>query len=133
MQLSTIRAGLATRLATISGLRVEQFVPETANPPCAFIGAPTVTFDDDFNGSCTVRFPVLVLVSAADMKRGQDALDDYIDTTGSKSVRAALDADPDLAGAAQSVRLTGVDTPQLYTFGEQSYVGASFTVEVYAA
>lgn len=134
MNLDAIRDGIVTRLQTISGLRVHPRVPDAVEPPAAFLSLNTVTYDDDFEGSSTVLFDLVIVVIGTDAPRGQEALDDYINNTGAKSVYAAIHADPDLAGAAQSVRVVAVDQmDRNITVAETSYVGARFVVEVLAA
>ena len=46
--ISDLRTGLATNLATITGLRTSSFVPDNPNPPIAIVVPVSVSFDDSF-------------------------------------------------------------------------------------
>lgn len=134
MNLDAIRDGIVTRLNTISGLRTHPRVPDALEPPAAFLSLNSISYDDTFEGGSTVVFDLVVCVAGWDGPRGQEKVDEYVNTTGSKSIRAAIVADPDIAGAAESVRVTGVsDMDRNITVAGSDYVGARFTVEVLAA
>lgn len=96
--LTAVMDGLESRLATISGLRVSDVVPDQINPPAAFVGVPPIT---DYHGSMRMgttrlEMPVWVFVSAALDRIGQRALAGYASPSGPTSIRAALEApDPD--------------------------------------
>lgn len=131
--IGAIRDGLAAKLATISGLRVWDTIPEDLEPPAAVVRpAPGsfVRYRRTQSGSTELTFVITVVVSATWTRTAQDALDEYLANTGSKSVLAAMD------GA-----VTGVDdfieVAEATNYGEVviagvSYFGADFIVEVMA-
>lgn len=134
MNIDGIRDGLVTRLQTISGLRVHPRIPDAVEPPAAFLSLSNVAYDDTFEGTGTVTFDIVLLVAGWDAPRAQEALDDYINNTGSKSIYAAVHGDPDLAGAAESVRVLGAnDMDRNFTVAGTDYAGVRFPVEVLAA
>ena len=128
---TTIREGLATRLATITGLRTFAYIPDSVPVPCAIVGLPGIDYLQAMR-SDTVRgeFPVRVLVSRASDRAGQGALLDYMDPTGTKSVKVALDGDNTLGGAASFAVLTSCKPPGVYAIGGVDYLGVEFLVDV---
>jgi hypothetical protein len=128
--IAQIRTGLKDALGTIDGLRVSETILSSPTPPMAMVGSPTVTYDEAFGGSATYSFPVVLIVSRADDKRGQERLDTYLEPSGSASIPAAIHSDPTLGGVVQSV-VVRTGTPGIVQWGEIDYYQAEFTVEVY--
>jgi hypothetical protein len=130
MNIDSIRDGLVTRLATISGLRTHPRVPDLVEPPAAFVNVTGVVYGNTFDGACTVRGEIVLLVARVDGNRGQENLDDYLNTSGAKSVSAAIAGDLDLAGAAHSVQLTEAqDYGGSFLVGDIAYIGCRFVWE----
>lgn len=134
MNLAAIRQGLATRIKTISGLDAVPRVYDSVVPPVAVVANVGGNYDDDFDGDGTVNLKVLLLVSrASDSADAQQALDEYLNPTGAKSVKAKVDADPTLGGACDSARVVGWETETgFYTVGGVDYAGVELNIEVYA-
>lgn len=131
--ITDIREGLAERLRTISGLRVMSTEPDSVNPPSAAVGLQTVTFDRAFGrGHDELEFVVRLYASRADDRAGQRKLDSYIAGSGASSVKAAIEGDLTLDGAAIQCRVTGVDNYGVYEVGGTPYYGAEFAVIVWA-
>ena len=124
-------AALATEL-TRTGLRAHSEVPSVLNPPAAVIGLGEGKYDD-FGGSMTVHFGVLIIVSASNARNAQKMLRDYCSTTGPSSVRTALQVDrlshqgTDLG---VDVRVGGWDPPAVIEVGGIEYLGVEFSIEV---
>lgn len=131
MTLNGVRAGLAARFATITGLRVLEAMPQRLDPPQAFIGTMTRDPAQTFDGTSTSRFEVFVCIASVEAARNVEVLDDYADATGSKSVEAAINGDPDLGSSAHSAVLTQVQSPVTVEVGGVPYLAAQFTIEVY--
>lgn len=130
---SGLRSGLATRLATISGLRTSATVPDKPNPPIAIVLPNGITFDSSFaRGVDEYTFLVLVIVGRVDERTAQDRLDAYCDPTGSSSVKTAIEADKTLGGTAYSLRVQEMRNYQSLVIGEVTYLAAEFVVQVYA-
>lgn len=87
-------------------------------------------------GRYRAKFKGTVLVSAANDRQSQGQLDDLRSQTGEASIYAALMAArgvPNqlaLDGAADDLNVFEIDEPGMYTFGEVSYYGAEFSIEV---
>ena len=130
---SAIRSGLKTRLETVSGLTVYDYVPDFIDPPTALI-APfnTLNFDSRMQrGSDTYEIPVIVYVSKVDAETGQDSIDSYLAASGSNSIKAAIEGDTTLGGAAMSVRVVSATEYGEYEVTQgTSFLGVTFNVEV---
>lgn len=101
--LSAVRAALAARLRTITGLTVHDRIPTVINPPAAVI-APNPGVFARFDTSETtddLQFVVALYVAAGDDLLGQAALDAYLAGDGPRSVRATIAADPTLDGTVE--------------------------------
>lgn len=131
--ISDLRTGLATNLATISGLRTAATMPDNPNPPIAIVIPSTISFDDTFQrGMQTYTFNVLVIVGRADERTAQNKLDAYCASTGASSIKLAVEKDKTLGGKAFDVRLTEMRNYGQIVIGEVTYLSAEFTVLCYA-
>jgi len=91
----------------------------------------TIDFDLNANrGADTFTFIVYVLVGRADDRTAQNRLDGYV--VGESSVKAAIEADRTLGGAANTCRVTTMRNYQQVSIGETVYLGVEFEVEVVA-
>lgn len=132
MSIFDIRAGLATNLATISGLRTSVDIPDNPNPPIAVIGIENVQYDQSYQrGLVEYNFLVTVIASRASDRWAQRKLDEYT-STGASSVKAAIESDKTLGGAAYDVRVIQMSNVGAVSLGEVSYLAADFAVTVYA-
>jgi hypothetical protein len=133
MSLSTLRTGIATNLATISGLRTSATVPDDPKPPVAVIVPNGISFDTAMGrGLDTYEFTVLVIVGRVDERSAQNTLDAYCAATGATSIKTAIERDKTLAGAAQSLRVTEMRNYSALQISENTYLAAEFAVTVYA-
>lgn len=95
-----VRAGIATRLATISGLQAYTTVPGQIATPAAFVSGPTSAKPLTMGSSKRDwRVRVRILVTRAVEAAGQDALDDFL-SVGTTSIDDAIAGDPTLGGSA---------------------------------
>jgi hypothetical protein len=125
-----IREGIDDRLATIAGLRHSPNVPGVVNPPHAFVKRRQTTFGVSMDGEDDVTFAVTVLVSWADQTTAQEALDEYLASTGAKSIKAAIDADPTLDGVVDFAHATVVEDERIVAYYGTDYLAADIVVEV---
>ena len=129
---ATLRAGLRTRLATVSGLRAPVGF-DKVETPSAQVGEVEIEYDKTMGrGVDELTFKIRVYASKADDRSGQDKLDGYLKGSGATSVKAAIEGDRTLGGAAQTLRVTGVSGYGVYEVAGTQYVGAEFTVTVWA-
>jgi hypothetical protein len=131
--ITDLRAGLATRLATISGLRTTTEQPDTINPPIAIVNVANVNYDRTFQrGLDEYNFVITVIVARVGERSAQKLLDSYISTTGTASVKLAIELDRTLGGKCDSLRVTDMRNYGSLVIGEITYLAAEFNVVVYA-
>lgn len=131
MSIATIRAGLGTNLATLSGLRIATSLPEQVNPPQAVISLQSVAYDGALRGGLTTyTFMVTVIVARMSERTAQSILDGYI-SPGSGAIKNAIESDKSLGGSAFDVRVEAMSNVGSLTIGEVNYLAADFTVTVY--
>ena len=132
MSLADIRAGIGTNLATISGIRVYEEIPDNPSMPCAVIQLVSANYDESFQRGLTeYSFTVRLIVIRVTERRAQRKLDQYIDE-GARSVKTAIESDTTLNGAAFDCRVTGMDNADTVTIGGTEYMAADFSLVVYA-
>lgn len=131
--LSDIRTGLATRLATITGLRTAATVPDNPNPPIAIVQPDGINYDDTFQrGMQTYTFTVMVIVGRADERTAQNRLDAYVSSTGASSIKLAIEGDKTLGGKVFDTRVTELRNYGQINISEVIYLVAEFAVLCYA-
>jgi hypothetical protein len=132
VSIQEIRQGLATNIGTISGLRTSVTIPDNPNPPIAVISLNSVTYDRAFAGGLVENnFTVTVIASRASERWAQRTLDAYT-STGSDSVKEAIESDKTLGGSAFDVRVTEMSNIGTVSLGEVTYLAADFAVVVYS-
>jgi hypothetical protein len=133
MSVTTVRNGLAARLATISGLRVYATPPDLVQElPAAVVtaGDPFLAYDQLVRGAdVRYSFKVLLLVTSADEAQEWSDLEPYLGATGAASVKAAVDGT--LGGSADWARVVRSPSVGLVKCGQGVYWGATFNVEAY--
>jgi len=131
--ISELRAGIKTNLATISGLRVSDFQPDNINPPVAIVFPVSLNYDETFHrGMQTYTFAVQVIVGRVSERTGQNSIDAYCSSTGSNSIKLAIESDKTLAGKAFDLRVTDMRNYGELLVGEVNYLSAEFVVLCYA-
>lgn len=132
MSITDIRDGIATNLATISGLRTSAELPDQPNPPIAVVQLNNVTYDQAFqNGLVLYNFTITVIVGRVAERVAQQRLNAYA-STGTGGIKAALQSDKTLGGHAFDVKLQEMTNIGAITLGEQQYLAAEFAAIVYA-
>ena len=133
--LTGIRTGLKTRLVTISGLSAHDYIPDFFEPPMALVAPPEI-IDYDVTmarGADRYEIPVILYVTKIDAETSQDALDGYLASTGSTSIKAAIEGDRTLGGSAMDARVVSAGDYGEYEISQGTgFLGVTFTVEVIA-
>ena len=121
---SQVATGLQTRLATISGLRTFNYQPEQENPPFAYPQINSIDYHRAFSGGDVVmNWTIYVIVGRWLDRTAHAALDDYLSYSGTKSVRAAIEADLTLGGVCSTLIVrSGADITSLDAGGAQFLV-----------
>lgn len=137
LDLAAIRAGLATRLATITGLTVaDAGIDNIPAPPAAIVlpGNDTgVDYHQSFgSGLCQVPYRVVILVGRDTIVASQDLLDSYLSagTGQTVSVLDAIYSDETLGGTVEHVKVDGFDTYGRLEWGGVDWLGAVVNLTV---
>lgn len=130
-----VMQGIAERLATIDGLRVESYVADQINPPQAVVGPPNIEdYRLAFNrGTWQLRPQVYILVSGALDRVGQEALATYADVSGDNSIPAAIEGDRTLGGVVDDCVVDSFRVLALEEVGAIGYYGGVFELRVIAS
>jgi hypothetical protein len=134
-KLSDIRDGIATRLRTISGLRVRDYVEGQVEPPMALVGFPSeIDYDEAMaRGMDDHTIPIRVYVASQVNRAANDALEGYLAKTAAddpKSIKAAIEGDRTLGGKVQDCvvrRMTGAGVVE---HGSLQYLAADFELTI---
>jgi len=132
--LTDLRTGLANRLATISGLRSSAYIPDNPQPPVAVVMPGRIQYDTAFGrGSDEYQFTIMLIVGRVADRASQTNLDAYCASSGSTSVKAAIEGDRTLGGTALDCRVTEMTNQGSLAIGDVTYHTAEFSVTVIAA
>lgn len=133
MTIAAIRAGLASALGDVSGLRVSAYQLDQVNPPQAEVRLDSIEYDLTFaRGADIYRFVVTAAVTRTAERHAQELVDSYADGAGASSFKAALEADSTLGGVCDYARVTAMRGIEQGAVGDIPYLLASFEVEVCA-
>ena len=128
---SALRNGIATQLALVPNLRVSATFLDAPRPPVAMVLPDGIDYDLNANrGADTFTFIVSLLVGRADDRAAQRNIDVYV--VGPDSVKAAIEQDRTLGGAANTCRVTQMRNYGQVSVGDVVYLGVEFEVEVVA-
>jgi len=136
--LESIGDGIKTRLATISALKAvyaPKELRDTYNSfPCAIIMPGETNYDQTFTATGTYisRFRIIVLISKGDTPSALNKLMDYMEPTGTNSIKAAIYGDSTLNGSADDCELDRNLGYGIMTFGRVTYLSTEFDLVVYA-
>ena len=131
--ITDLRAGLATALAAVPGLRTTTETPDTISPPISIINVANVNYDRaGSRGLDEYNFVLTVIVGRVGERSAQRLLDSYVTPAGSSSVKLAIELDRTLGGKCDSLRVTDMRNYGSLVIGEITYLAAEFNVVVYA-
>lgn len=127
---STVRANLKTRLATISGLKTYDYIPDSVNVTAAIVGQLDLNYDATFNrGYDSATCTVLLIVGRMSEQAAQAKLDGYLASTGSTSVKTAIEGDATLSGAVQTVRVASATAGSVQIAGND-YLAYRYSLDM---
>lgn len=134
-----IRAGIAANLSAITNCQVSAYVLSNPTPPCLYVKPDPddgVVYDSSMGrGHDTWTFQVFGLVGAVADIGSQKRLDRWVDSAGAESVKAKLESDRTLGGAADFCRVVSCSGYSEYAVAglNTAVLGAVWTVEVLAS
>jgi hypothetical protein len=127
-----MRSGIATNIATISGIRTYSEIPDNPALPAAVVGLTTVDYNRSFQRGLTeYSFTVTVILGRLAETRAQQNMDAYI-SNGERSIKTAIESDRTLSGYAFDTRVTEMSDITSTTIGDITYLAADFAVTVFA-
>jgi hypothetical protein len=131
--ISELRAGIATNLKTIRGLRVVETLPDVVNPPMAMIGLSKVAYNQQNQRSMSLyTFQVTVVVGRVSERTAQKALDVLV-APGVGSIKYAIEVERTLGGKAFDVFVSDLSNIGAVNVNGIDYFSAEFSVQVYAS
>lgn len=94
MILAEVMDEIGAALETIDGLRVKPYTEQRVTPPAAMVTLPTrIDYDETMRrGSDAILLPVVVFVGRVDAEASRNAIGPYVDGTGDRSVKQAIEA-----------------------------------------
>jgi len=132
LSISAIRTALAENLGTISGIRTYADIPDSPAMPAAVVQLASVDYDASFGqGLTNYNFVITVIfgrIATSSAQRNMDALI----STGSGSLKSAVESDRTLDGSAYDVRVEEMTNLTSVTIGDITYLSADFAVSVFA-
>ena len=136
MGLESIGDGIKTRLVTISALKAvyaPKELRDTYNSfPCAIIMPGETNYDQTFAGMYSSRWRIIVLISKQDTPSALNKLMNYMEPTGTNSIKAALYGDSTLNSSADTCELDRNLGYGTMTFGGITYLSTEFDLVVTA-
>lgn len=129
--LNAIATALANRISTATGVKAIPYAPGQVVPPAVVVipDRPAILYGQTMDGEVNLNLLAIVLVSAANDSSGQAELNNFVSSSGSKSVNAAVQGDPSLAGTVEFSVVIQVSTYGVIEYAGQQYMGASFLVQ----
>lgn len=134
----TLATQLASSLGTISSLkgRITDYEPEKLAPPAGIISIDPDElggeYDSVFGGVSWWRFTVRVVCGAYSDRNAQRFLYRLISSTGTDSMKTALEADRTLGGNAHLLLVEDPKIDSTFEIGDQKYYAAILVVRVLA-
>lgn len=132
--ISAIATAIATRVKTITALanRTSAFGKDFVDPPWAIVvpdPGEFIRFDSSMaRGSDELTYLIKVLETAADDRAAQDRLTSYLDTSGSGSIKAAVDGT--LGSVVSFATVTSARNFGEVVWAGMMFYGCEFVVEV---
>ena len=129
-EISDAKDGLATLLATISGLRVLDHPADSISEfPSAVVMFESRNASDTLAGSGFAgELKVVLLVSSSNTKEAYDTLDSFMDPLGANSIEAAISADVTWGSKVDDGRLVSVNNIGRRKLWGGSYIAADFHI-----
>lgn len=132
--LSAVRAGLKTRVTTITALaqRTWDHWPDQFTPPGAIVRVVSGNYEQTLGGNdAIVRFEIFIAVQVGTLETAQDQLDPYLDNAGASSIKAAIEADSTLGGVVSYSLVRGFRDYDILEINGVEYLGAIVEVDCY--
>ena len=134
--IADIQAGLVNNLSNIESLRAAVDYGQQILPPMALVALPNEILYDEASGEQTIKITVTVYLAVASGHGAVLNLQPYLEAWGDSSIRAAVESEPTLGGAADSTHVTRMSGSGAVDVsgpdGTVPYLRATWEVEVLA-
>jgi len=129
-----VMQAIESAIDNISGLRTTEFVKDQMSPPFAMVGVPEITdYHGAFkSGNMMISPKVYVFTSAVVDRIGQTRLSEFADPVGTKSIKAAIEADNTLGGVVSQIVVKSFRPLGAEEMGAMGYYGGVFDLFVVA-
>lgn len=129
-----VMEAIESALDNITGLRTTPFIKDQMSPPFAMVGVPEIP---DYHGAfksgmMSISPKVYVFTSAAVDRIGQTRLSEFADPVGTKSIKAALEADNSLGSVVAQVVVKSFRPLGAEEMGAMGYYGGVFDLMIVA-
>lgn len=129
---SSVATGLATALGTVTGLRTYNYQPEQLNPPIAYPVLNSINYHRAMQGGDVVMdWTVSIIVGRYIDRTAVALLDDFLSFSGSKSIRAAIEADRTLGGVCQTLIVGSAADISSLSSADAEFLQIQFSVQVH--
>lgn len=130
MNVDTVMTEVATRLKTITGLRVADHPVEAVNPPHAIVSLPEITFDQTYGrGSDRYSLPVVLAVGRVSDRAARANVAPYVAGSGPKSFKQVLEDESTPYASFYTLRVASIGF-DVVTWGTVDYLTAEFTLDI---
>lgn len=135
--LTQVRQALAAALDAIPDLNAHAFAPGAVTAPAVVVKPATgqflnyrPTMGTGAADAADLLLVVGLFVAGTDEEASSEELDAYLADSGTRSVYAAVAADPTLGGLVDDVALLSATNYGSYTYGSANFYGCEFPVAV---
>lgn len=130
MHIDSVMAEVATRLKTITPLRVFDHPVDKVEPPTAIVSLPQISFDQTYGRGCDrYELPVILAIGKVVDRAARNNIAPYVAGTGSKSFKAVLENQSTAYVSFDTLRVQGVDF-DVFTWNSVEYLTATFTLDI---
>lgn len=133
--LTSLRQGIGTNIGNnLTNISVYSYVPHRFDPPLAVVSVlENLEYDSTMQrGSDKFVIPVRLFVSNVDGQDSQETLDAYLNSSGSSSMKSAIESDTTLGGVASTCRVIEARDYGAFELNNVELLGVEFLVEVIA-
>tara|TARA_Y100000004_G_scaffold116642_1_gene131127 strand:- start:469 stop:879 length:411 start_codon:yes stop_codon:yes gene_type:complete len=133
--LTALRQAIGTNIGNnLANISVYSYVPHRFDPPLAVVSV-LENLEYDFSmarGSDKFIIPVRLFVSNIDGQDSQETLDAFLNSSGSSSMKVAIESDKTLGGIASTLRVVEARDYGAFELNNVELLGVEFLVEVIA-
>ena len=133
--LTSLRQAIGTNIGNnLSNISVYSYVPHRFDPPLAVVSV-LENLEYDFSmarGSDKFIIPVRLFVSNIDGQDSQETLDAFLNSSGSSSMKVAIESDKTLGGISSTLRVVEARDYGAFELNNVELLGVEFLVEVIA-